>query len=131
MLKFTLIFWVAYALWCLGAENPPKPGAFIALYLLVMVPWGLGWLIVRAVKPKIVEVKIPVYVPVPAPPPVPSTPPNAGGLPSPEEIAAAAKAKYEATLRTLQAAGLDETELYSARAAAKQRYLRDLDGMMK
>jgi hypothetical protein len=52
-------------------------------------------------------------------------------LPKPltrEEKLAAAAARYQALLRSLESAGLDPLELEGAKAQAKQNYLRQLDG---
>ncbi len=51
--------------------------------------------------------------------------------PNREELVAAAKQRHESILRTLESAGLDETELRAAREKAKQQYLRELDEAMR
>jgi hypothetical protein len=51
--------------------------------------------------------------------------------PTSEELVVQAKARYEAMVRMLEAAGLNELELDSGRARAKQRYLRDIEEAMK
>ena len=51
--------------------------------------------------------------------------------PSRDEVLAAARERYESTLRMLETAGLDEVELTAARARAKQKLLRQLDGLMQ
>ncbi len=50
--------------------------------------------------------------------------------PSREERLAAAKEQYEATIRMLEAAGLDDIELRAASRKAKQSYLREVDRIM-
>ena len=50
--------------------------------------------------------------------------------PTREELLAAAKQRYEASLQMLSSAGLDEIELKAAQEKAKQQYLRDLDGVL-
>lgn len=47
--------------------------------------------------------------------------------PTRQERVAAAQQRFEATLRMLSTAGLDDTELQAARERAKQQYLRELD----
>lgn len=49
---------------------------------------------------------------------------------TPEEMAAAAKERYAARVRWLEAAGLDEMELEAGKMKAKQAYLRELDGIL-
>src|SRR5207244_2248941 len=114
-----------YALWCLGSENPPMPGGFVVLYLVIIVPWAIYRL---STEPRKIFVEIPTPANIQYSAPASGSP---AAAPQPEMLAAAAKAKYEATLRLLQEAGLDEIELHSARAAAKQNYLRELDKLMK
>lgn len=50
--------------------------------------------------------------------------------PSRAVVAAEARARYEDTLRLLERAGLDDTELQAGRERAKQRYLREIEGLM-
>lgn len=54
-------------------------------------------------------------------------PPPPAPEPTAEERLAAAKRRYEARLRLLAAAGLDEIELTAAREREKQKFLRELD----
>jgi hypothetical protein len=51
-------------------------------------------------------------------------------FPTKAERAAEARAKYEATLRWINQARLDDLERESARLKAKQQYLRALDEVM-
>lgn len=51
--------------------------------------------------------------------------------PTREERLASAQQRYDATLRMLASAGLDDTELQSARERAKQKYLREVDEIMQ
>jgi len=51
--------------------------------------------------------------------------------PTAEELAAQARARYEAALRALDAAPLDETERRAGREHARLRLLRELDGLMR
>lgn len=48
-----------------------------------------------------------------------------------EDRALAAKRRYEETLRLLEGANLDELEQKAARDQAKQKYLRDIDGLVE
>ncbi|HYH66529.1 MAG TPA: hypothetical protein VD866_17680 [Urbifossiella sp.] len=65
----------------------------------------------------------------PSPPrPKPPTPPPP--KPTAEQVAAAAKEKYEARVRWLEGAGLDPIELHAGQLKAKQTYLRELDGVL-
>jgi uncharacterized iron-regulated membrane protein len=51
--------------------------------------------------------------------------------PTREERLAEAKHRYEATVRMLENAQMDAVELQAARDKAKQRYLRDIDEVLK
>jgi hypothetical protein len=62
--------------------------------------------------------------------PAPTYDPKPVRYPTTAELAAMAKAKYEATLRMIAQAKLDEAEREAAKLKAKQRYLRDLDEVM-
>lgn len=48
-----------------------------------------------------------------------------------QERLAQAKQCYDERLRTLEMAGLDDTELHAARARAKQQYLHDIEQVMR
>lgn len=58
--------------------------------------------------------------PPPPPPPVPTT----------DELRTAARARYEAALRALDAPGLTDAERHAGAERAKQAYLRDLDRLI-
>ena len=51
--------------------------------------------------------------------------------PTKEELTTAARERYEAMLKMLDKAGLDEGELASAKATAKQKYLHELNEVMQ
>lgn len=51
--------------------------------------------------------------------------------PTREQLAAAAKERYEKTLRLLEGAGLSEIELQAGREHAKQKYLKEIHEVMK
>lgn len=51
--------------------------------------------------------------------------------PSREERADAARQRHEQTMRMIESAQLDGAELEAARERAKQKYLQELDGLMK
>jgi hypothetical protein len=51
--------------------------------------------------------------------------------PSREQLSNEARERYDAALRLLDTARLDEAEMHAARQAAKQRYLRELDRALK
>lgn len=74
----------------------------------------------------------PKTLPVPCRTPDPRTQPDEGSIQRRrEELAEAARVRYEATLRMLATAKLDQTELAAAGAKAKQDYLRELDRVMQ
>lgn len=50
--------------------------------------------------------------------------------PSQGEVFAAAKKRFDETLRMLESAGLDDIELEAGRERAKQKFLKDIDGVM-
>ena len=52
-------------------------------------------------------------------------------LPTTQEILTQAKDRYDARLRMLQTAGLDDIELNAARTRAKQQYLQEIDHVMR
>lgn len=121
MLRFTVFYWLAFV-FVLSSGEMGEPVVWLALYLCVMVPWAL-WRALVTLWNAIPEKKE-VYWDRPKEEPAPPPPPT------PKELAAAARDRYEMTLRMLSNAGLDEIELRAARAKAKQKYLRDLDEAM-
>jgi len=50
--------------------------------------------------------------------------------PTQEELAEAARQRYERKLRSIEAAGFDAIELKAAKTKARQEYLRELDGIL-
>ena len=121
--RFSLAYAVFTAIWCLVIYAPAF-GSFVLLYAVILCVWLpyrlIVWLTTKT-EPRRLRPPLPEKKESP-----PATPP-----PTPGELAGTAKAKYEATLRMLETAGLDAMELHSARAAAKQKYLRELDEAMK
>ena len=122
-LRFSLAFALFAAIWCV-AYHPPAFGFWVLIYVGIFIVWVAWRILLRLTKPK-KTVEIMAKPTIIAPVPVPVIP-----IPTATERAATAKAKYDETLRLLLAAGLDELELSTARAAAKQTYLREIDEVM-
>lgn len=61
---------------------------------------------------------------LPPPPPPPPPPPTA------ERLRAAAKERFESTIRSIDSASLTEAEKHHAREVAKQTFFRELDRLM-
>ena len=100
---------------------------WIILTLLAGVFTALTSAMTPPYEPEVIYVPIREPAQEPEPPLLLPPPPT----PTRDELAAHAKQRYESTLRMLETAGLDATELTSAQAAAKQKYLRDLDELVK
>jgi len=128
MIRFSSLYALFVFLWCVGVKPDALP-TLLTVYLGVMAVWVpirvIGLAIKGAKPPQVVEkiVEKPVYLDQPKPPVTVE--------PTRDDLMKKANEKYQTALRLLQSAGLNEGELEAARAAAKQRYLRDLDEVMK
>jgi hypothetical protein len=80
----------------------------------------------HAAPPAAEEPKPPVTEQPPGPPAEPAPEP-----PTPEVRAAEAKKRYDESLRLIDAAGLDATEATAAKAHAKKKYLKELEGIIQ
>jgi hypothetical protein len=132
----SVLSFVAYAVAGISAWGAWNATELLLIVIRAMFAAGIVLGIARIVLPfavfmyqQLTPSSVPREIePSPPPPnPEPSEAPPTAPPPTREEIAATALTAYEARLKVVENANLDEAELHAAKLKAKQQYLKELD----